>query len=54
MEKRPAARSDIEQNIAVFSAQLRRESDVEKRHILNELLAQEQERLHALDRRDPT
>jgi len=44
-------RSDIEQNIAVFSAQLQKETDIEKRHILNELLSQELEKLRAFDRR---
>lgn len=43
-------RSDIEQNIAAFAKRLENETDHEKRHILNELLAHEQEKLSRFDR----
>lgn len=49
MGKHHITRSDIEQNIAAFTERLRHEGDVEKRHILNELLVQEQEKLRAFD-----
>ncbi len=52
MTEKHLSRSDVMGNIAAFAEHLKKEPDIEKRHILNELLQHEQEKLHQLGQGD--